>query len=478
MDTSITGYLLTRGWRDTPHGVELTFWGTCDDGPLCLIVEHQEAVCFVNRAQSIDLPAPVRRVARDLKLLGGHPVDALYFKHQRDLQALRQSDTLLAESDVKPADRYLMERFITAGFEASGQQVVRDGVRTIFNPKLRKATVRPCLSAMSIDIETRGSSDQLYSVAGALLPSANVGATSQSYSSTAEQPPAACVFMIGAASDQDRDGYRLRYFQDERTLLQAFFHWLQTIDPDLILGWSVVNFDLNFLDQKCRSLGLHFSLGRGGEAAAVLQPSSPGQARIARVPGRAILDGIDLLKAGFWAFESFSLDNVAHKLLGEGKLITSAQNKVAEINRQFRDDKPMLADYNMRDCTLVNEIFVKADLIPFAVQRANLTGLAIDRTGGSVAAFDNLYLPRLHRHGFVAPDVRTDSGGLGSPGGYVLDSVPGLYENVLVLDFKSLYPSIIRTFCIDPLGLAQPGDKPIPGFHHAEFSRDTHILPA
>ena len=272
-------------------------------------------------------------------------------------------------------------------------------------------------------------------------------------------------------------GYTLRYCQDERTLLHAFFDWLKTVDPDLIIGWSVVNFDLNFLDRKCRALGISFAIGRGNEGAAILQPANPRQPRIARIPGRGILDGIELLKAGFWAFDSFSLDNVAHELLGMGKLITTEQNKVAEINRQFREDKPRLADYNMRDCTLVNEIFTKADLIPFAIQRSNLTGLAIDRLGGSVAALDNLYLPRLHRHGFVAPDVQTESSGLGSPGGYVLDSVPGLYENVLVLDFKSLYPSIIRTFFIDPLSLAEPGNNPVPGFLDAAFSRDSHILP-
>jgi len=61
---------------------------------------------------------------------------------------------------------------------------------------------------------------------------------------------------------------------------------------------------------------------------------------------------------------------------------------------------------------------------------------------------DNLYLPRLHRHGFVAPDVGSQKNTQNSPGGYVMNSQPGLYENVLVLDFKSLYPSIIRTFKI------------------------------
>ena len=457
MDDSITGYLLTRSWRDTPQGVELTFWGATDTGPVRLVVEEQESVCFIDRSRPLSLPARTRREPRELNLLGGGPVDALYFRQQRDLQALRQSGITLAESDVRPADRYLMERFVCAGFEAIGNEVERVGVRTLVNPRLRKTDVQPVLKAMSVDIETRGNSDELYSVAGATMP-------------TADQATAACVFMIGTADNEQREGYALRYYQDERALLLAFFDWLKAVDPDLIIGWSVVNFDLNFLDRKCRSLGIPFAIGRGNEAAAILQPGNPGQPRIARVPGRAVLDGIDLLKAGFWVFDSFSLDNVAHELLGEGKLITPEQDKVAEINRQFRDDKTLLADYNMRDCTLVNEIFIKADLIAFAVQRANLTGLAIDRLGGSVAALDNLYLPRLHRHGFVAPDVRNDSGGLSSPGGYVLDSVPGLYDHVLVLDFKSLYPSIIRTFFIDPLGLAEPGENPIPGFHDAEFS--------
>jgi len=218
-------------------------------------------------------------------------------------------------------------------------------------------------------------------------------------------------------------------------------------------------------------------MGRGKEAAAILQPGNPNQPRIARLPGRPVLDGIDLLKAGFWSFESFSLENVSQQLLGTGKLIQSDTSKMHEINRLFREDKPQLADYNIKDCELVLRIFDKANLIPFAMQRALNTGLPIDTMGGSVAAFDNLYLPRLHRQGYVAPDIHTGDNGLGSPGGYVLDSQPGLYENVLLLDFKSLYPSIIRTFCIDPMGLAAPGEKPVQGFLEASFSRENHILP-
>ena len=64
-----------------------------------------------------------------------------------------------------------------------------------------------------------------------------------------------------------------------------------------------------------------------------------------------------------------------------------------------------------------------------------------------------------------------------SPGGHVLNSTPGLYDNVLLLDFKSLYPSIIRTFQIDPLGLWEPGERPIDGFLGAQFARTGAILP-
>ena len=63
------------------------------------------------------------------------------------------------------------------------------------------------------------------------------------------------------------------------------------------------------------------------------------------------------------------------------------------------------------------------------------------------------------------------------PGATFLDSRPGLYDNVLVLDFKSLYPSIIRTFGIDPYALHADGQERTAGFEGASFARDGAILP-
>jgi DNA polymerase-2 len=173
---------------------------------------------------------------------------------------------------------------------------------------------------------------------------------------------------------------------------------------------------------------------------------------------------------------------VSQTLLGEGKEIDNPYDRMASIDRMFYQDKPALARYNLKDCELVTRIFAKAELLTFLLERATVTGLAADRSGGSVAAFSNLYMPRMHRLGFVAPNLG-EQPEEHSPGGFVMDSQPGLYDSVLVLDYKSLYPSIIRTFLIDPVGLVEgmqhPGDADsVPGFRHARFSRGKHCLPA
>ena len=68
-----------------------------------------------------------------------------------------------------------------------------------------------------------------------------------------------------------------------------------------------------------------------------------------------------------------------------------------------------------------------------------------------------------------------------------MDSRSGLYDSVLVLDYKSLYPSIIRTFLIDPVGLVEASREDdvgvsaggsVEGFRGARFSRHKHCLPA
>ncbi len=256
--------------------------------------------------------------------------------------------------------------------------------------------------------------------------------------------------------------------------------WMARHDPDAIIGWNLVQFDLRLLHEHAKSLQVPLTLGRNG-AAMTLRSHAGGGHVFADAPGRLLIDGIEALRSATWSFPSFSLENVAQTLLGEGKAIDTPYQRMDEINRRFAEDKPALAHYNLKDCELVTRIFAHTRLLDFLLERASVTGLAVDRSGGSVAAFCHLYIPQMHRLGFVAPSLgsRPDEA---SPGGFVMDSRPGLYDSVLVLDYKSLYPSIIRTFLIDPVrpveGLRLPDDAhSVEGFRGGRFSRTQHCPP-
>ncbi len=465
----VSGFLLTRSWRDTPAGSSLVYWITSDIGPIKVMIKNQKPVCFIRRDNTMYIPSNILRKPLPLKTLQHEDVDALYFNQQRDLNQLREhlsyDKTQLLESEIKPTERYLMERFITAPLEIIGEKIQRDGYLEFINPVLKPSSYTPNLRWVSLDIETEDLRGKLYSIAV----------------TTADDEH---VFIIKEKPNDKNIPHHIVWCSSEKEALQNFFSWIKTNDPDVIIGWNVVAFDLDFLQWKCKQLNITFDLGRGSskeQNAVILAPQQSGHMHISRIPGRVVLDGITSLRGAFWSFESFALDYVAEQLLGRKKLIgeNTGISKLEEIRRQYREDPIALAEYNLEDCRLVADIFKETDLLNFSIQRAQMTGLAIDRQGGSSAAFDNLYLPRLHREGFVAPDIGSQQNKTSSPGGYVMDSQPGLYDNVLVLDFKSLYPSIIRTFKIDPLGLAIQTDldNSIPGFLDAEFSRDQHILP-
>ena len=527
MDTTAEVFLLTRDWRDTPRGLELVLWGRGEEGPVRAVLRGQEAVCFLPRAR--ESPPGVRRRRVALATLSGEPVDALYFRSQRELEAFRdRSNRALYESDVRPADRFLMERFVTGPMILEGRAARRGRFVEFVDPRVRAGDCRPRLRAVSLDIETSGLDgtdprERLWSIA---VSGSDAGAEPGAGAGEEERAPAAggpgetngegrqdsprsaaaaavggsgagsalrtgpgtraeAVFLVDPDGDPAQPpsllpgdgggGAPVHRLPDEAAALDAFLAWVAGYDPDLIIGWNVAGFDLRFLEARCRLHRIGFTLGRDGGRARVLD----GALTTARVPGRVVLDGIEGHRAAFWGFEDERLGAVARQLLGRDKLIAPDRNRADAVRALYETDRLALAAYNLEDCRLVREIFDRTRLVDFMVERSRLTGLALGRTGGSVAAFDHLYLPRLHRRGRVAPDVGAGRAGGGeSPGGHVLDSRPGLYRNVALLDFKSLYPSIIRTFRIDPLGLAEPGEDPVAGFAGAWYAREGGILPA
>ncbi|WP_248743264.1 MULTISPECIES: DNA polymerase II [unclassified Pseudomonas] len=464
------GFVLTRHWRDTPAGTEVEFWLATDAGPRRVRLPHQPSVAFIPVAQR----EQAERVLADEKNVELRPLALQDFEHrpvlglycQQHGQLMRLETALnrhgidVFEADVRPPERYLMERFITAPVWFSGTPDA-DGV--LLDAHLKPSPdYRPQLRLVSLDIETT-EQGELYSIA---------------LEGCGERQ----VYMLGAPNGDDSlVDYDLEYCESRTLILKKLNDWFARHDPDAIIGWNLVQFDLRILHEHARRLGVPLKLGRGGEEMQWREHGSRNH-YFAAAAGRLIIDGIESLRSATWSFPSFSLENVAQTLLGEGKSIDNPYQRMDEINRMFAEDKPALAKYNLKDCELVTRIFAKTELLKFLLERASVTGLPADRSGGSVAAFTHLYMPLMHRQGFVAPNLGTNPP-QASPGGFVMDSQPGLYESVLVLDYKSLYPSIIRTFLIDPVGLVEGLQHPddshsVPGFRGARFSRTRHCLPS
>ncbi|MGE8153505.1 DNA polymerase II [Pseudomonas vancouverensis] len=464
------GFVLTRHWRDTPAGTEVEFWLATDNGPQRIRLPWQPSVAFIAAEQREQAQA----LLHDEKNVELKPLDLLDFEHrpvlglycQQHGQLMRLETTLrragieVFEADVRPPERYMMERFITAPVRFGGTANA-DGL--LLDAQMKAdPDYRPSLRLVSLDIETTAQGE-LYSIA---------------LEGCGERQ----VYMLGAPNGDDSEvDFQLEYCESRTLLLKRLNEWFARFDPDAIIGWNVVQFDLRVLHEHARRLAVPLKLGRGGEEMQWREHGN-GNHYFASAAGRLIIDGIEALRSATWSFPSFSLENVAQTLLGEGKAIETPYQRMDEINRMFAEDKPALAKYNLKDCELVTRIFAKTQLLTFLLERASVTGLPADRMGGSVAAFTHLYMPLMHRQGFVAPNLGNKPP-QASPGGFVMDSQPGLYESVLVLDYKSLYPSIIRTFLIDPVGLIEglkhPGDtESVPGFRGARFSRTRHCLPS
>ncbi|TDO96782.1 DNA polymerase II [Marinomonas balearica] len=475
-----TGYIMSRHSKDVQGGLEITFYIKTESETVRVIPERQSSSFFTNAPLDY-FPNEIRDVEVLECGLRDFNNDATLMVRSRSLLLQQQmiafiqkGEYLVYEEDVKPHDRYLMERNIRGAVRFIGK---RDG-NTFTEAKLISGDFTPDWKVWSLDIETSVSRNELLSV----------GIVSQNNK---------IAFVV---SDTVQDVPNTYFFPDEQRLLLALIKFFKRHNPDIIIGWNVIGFDLLFLDKRCKLLGIKPAFGALGEAWSIRSVEGKGK-YFATIPGRVVLDGITLLKVGGFHFDSYSLNSVSKSLLDDGKLIHGG-DRWQEIERLHSEEMDKFVAYNLQDCELVKRIFEKLDLIELQKTRIDLTGIPLEQTGGSVAAFENLYLPRLHKAGWVAPAWR-DEPFVPSPGGFVMSSVPGLYKNVLVFDFKSLYPSIIRTFYIDPLARAvashlagkdlsnvnsdvdQEGvedhvddDCPVPGYLGASYDRSVAILPA
>ena len=322
------GFLLTRHWRDTPQGTEVAFWLATDSGPLHVTLPPQESVAFIPEAHVEKVKQLLRgengwrMTPLELKDFHRQPVYGLYCRAHRQLmryeKLLREAGVTLYEADIRPPERFLMERFITApvwvdGTEHSGSLV---NARLKPNPHYR-----PPLKWVSLDIETTRHGE-LYCIG-------------------LEGCGDRVVYMLGPPNgDASALDFRLEYVNSRPQLLEKLNQWFADNDPDVLIGWNVVQFDLRVLQKHAERYRIPLMLGRGNSELEWREHGFKNGVFFAQANGRLIIDGIEALKSAFWNFSSFSLEAVAQELLGEGKSIDNPWDRMDEIDRRLTEPLP------------------------------------------------------------------------------------------------------------------------------------------
>src|SRR6185503_13742100 len=459
--TTTRGFILQATYRvtgpDEARVPVVYLYGRLEDGSTFRVRDDRRRPCFYIRstdaaaAVRIGAPAPA---PTDRKTFGGSPVARIEVAAPSDVPPIRDRlhaagiDTF--EADVRFASRYLIERGIKGGCEITGDATRGERIAWhIDNPTLKPASVEIEPRVLSFDIETDPSGRTLLAIS--------------LYARGLDE-----VLIVDPANRPMPE--RAVRCADEKAALDLFCERVRTLDPDVLTGWNTIDFDLTVLQRIAARVRHPFELGRDSGSMKLRKAEGYFGSGQANVPGRLVLDGIDLLRGAFVRMDDYSLDAVAREVLGEGKAVAGdVRDRIAEIQHNYAHDLPAF------------DIVAKLNLVPLAFARSALTGMTPDRVAASIASFDFLYLSELERLEIVAPTVRSDDSRVhaAQQGGHVLEPVTGLHENVWVFDFKSLYPSIIRTFNIDPLAYVaapRPGDDLIetPG---GAFRREPAILP-
>jgi DNA polymerase II len=468
------GFILQASYRvaNRPDGARVPvihIYGRLEDGGTFLVRDDRRLPHFyvraadAERARSLRVP-PAHAI--DSRTFAGEPVARIEVEVPSDVPALRDRlhaagiDTF--EADVRFAVRYLIERGIKGGCEIEGSATAGQGVTWIFdNPVLRPAEVTVTPRVLAFDIETDSRGERLLAIS--------------------MYAPGLDEVLIVDSGERPMPDKAIRCV-NEYAALDAFCARVRELDVDVLTGWNTIDFDLTVLQRIAFRLRHSLQLGRDSTPMRLRKPEGYFGSGQASISGRLVLDGIDLLRGAFIRMDDYSLDAVAREVLGEGKAVAGdVRDRIGEIVHNYRHDLPAFALYARTDARLAYQIVAKLNVVQLAFARSKLTGMTPDRVAASIASFDFLYLSELEPLKIVAPSVRSSDARVhaAQQGGHVLEPLTGMHRNVWVFDFKSLYPSIIRTFNIDPLSYVaepRPGEALIetPG---GAFRRTPAILP-
>lgn len=278
-------------------------------------------------------------------------------------------------------------------------------------------------------------------------------------------------------------GAECESFETEREMLERLGRYLREIDPDIVTGWNIFGFDLEYLYTRAvvtvagpdahmwgRMRGLPNEL-----VVKRLASNALGSNDLKMVPmiGRYVFDMFQDVKREH-KLESYSLNNVSKTFLGDQKI----DMPVKEMFSRFREGDPdklgEVADYCIKDTELPHMISEKLCLIQNLVEMAKATWVPLSylsERGQQIKVFSQI-CRKARELGFMVPTMYSKATSDDKyQGATVLDAQTGAYYGpITALDFASLYPSIMRAhnLCYSSL-VIDPRFGNIPGIEYEQY---------
>ena len=263
-------------------------------------------------------------------------------------------------------------------------------------------------------------------------------------------------------------------FFNEKEMLNEFLRVIDTFDPDIILGYNINNFDLPFIETRLRKNGLPRTIGRCTQKSIFSRRITNRYRNT--VPGRVVVDVYDLVKEAalkfglFKGLKRYGLENISKLVLGDGKI----DIRVSEIKSYWADNGgrfKKLLDYSRKDAQLPMNILFKEKMLDKFIEICKVSGIVLQDAinGGESTRIENLLLREFNKKNYVLP-CKPDPSVVsrrnlerrkeGLKGAFVLSPDVGFHDKcVAYLDFRSMYPSIIRSFNICPTTLLTGSEK-------------------
>ncbi|KAH8696716.1 putative DNA polymerase delta catalytic subunit Cdc2 [Talaromyces proteolyticus] len=242
-------------------------------------------------------------------------------------------------------------------------------------------------------------------------------------------------------------------FRDEAKLLMAWRDFLEKVDPDVIIGYNISNFDFPYLldrakHLKCNNFPYFTRLVNHKSEAKDTNLSSKQMGnrdtKSTNTNGRIQLDLLQLVQRDHH-LRSYTLNSVCAEFLGEQKEDVH-HTMITELFNGTADSRRRLAVYCLKDAYLPQRLMDKLMCLVNYTEMARVTGVPFNyllSRGQQVKFISQLFRKALQQD-LVIPNLNKQEEG-DYEGATVIEPIRGYYDvPIATLDFASLYPSIIQ----------------------------------